>query len=120
MYGDDDVLFPVDDSNQEEYIPVSSFNHLKWKIEGEKDVELFEKHDVKRDARKKNDLFYYYCTICGRSCLIYDEKLEESHVRKLDSTIIVQKEGHYFKSYMENGDILQIKHDNGILSKCLF
>lgn len=110
----------MDDSNQEEYISVSSFNHAKYKLDAEKDEQLFEKYGIKREEKEKNNLYYYYCTICGRSILIYDRKLEELDIRKLDSSIIVGKTDHYFKHYMENGDIVQIRFDVNNIQKMFF
>ena len=130
IYGDDEVLFPVYDSNQEEYIPVSSFNQNKSKADfKEEDQALWEKYGVKKEAKKNNELYYYYCTICGRTIIIYDTKLEDINVRKLDGSIVLDLKDHYFKSYLENGDVMQILHEDDsaefpnnkrVLNKVLF
>ena len=112
MYGDDDILFPVDDSNQEEYVPISSFQRHKNQLDQYKDDQYLKKYGIKKEKKERNDLFYYYCTICGRSAIIYDEKLEELPIRKLDATIIIDVKDRHFKHYLENGDICQIVHDN--------
>lgn len=129
IYGDDEVLFPVYDSNQEEYVPVSSFTQNKSRADfKEEDQALWDKYGVKKESRKNNELYYYYCTICGRTIVIYDTKLEEMNVRKLDGSIILDLRDHYFKSYVENGDIMQIVHEDNsiestegkVLNKVLF
>jgi len=86
MYGDDEILYPIDDENMEVYVPFSSLNKNNYQNDSD-DEKFFEKNmfDIDETERNKN-LINYYCAICGRVSIIIDAKLERLPVRHTDGS----------------------------------
>ena len=86
MYGDDEILYPIDDSNQEVYIPMSSLQNHNYKNESDDDEAFLAKNTMDRGLKKKKDLVIYYCTICGRNSIVINAKLEKLPTRMTDGS----------------------------------
>ena len=86
MYGDDEILYPIDDSNQEVYIPMSSLKNQDYRNESDDDEAFLEKNTLNHNKRMRKDLKTYYCTICGRGAVVINAKLEKLPTRLTDGS----------------------------------
>jgi hypothetical protein len=84
IYGDDDMIFPIDDKNQEVYNAISSLKNQNYAETTEEADEFLKKHTLHRNDRSKKDLNPYYCAICGINVLLMNSKLEKMPSRVTD------------------------------------
>lgn len=86
MYGDDEILYPIDDSNQEVYISMSSLKNQNFRNESDDDEQFLQKNMLDRPDNQSKNLNTYYCAICGRNCVIVNSKLEKLPTRLTDGS----------------------------------
>jgi hypothetical protein len=86
IYGDDEILYPIDDKNQEVYIPISSLKNQNFMDQSDDDEEFLQKYTLNRKEKVKKDLICYYCTICGRNIIVINARLEKLPTRLTDSS----------------------------------
>ena len=86
MYGDDEILYPIDDENMEVYLPFSSLTNQNYKGDSDDDEKFLAENLVISEKENKSDLKSYYCAICGQTCLVINTKLEKLPVRLTDGT----------------------------------
>lgn len=92
MYGDDEILYPIDDQNMEVYISMSSLKNQNYQNESDEDEAFIKEYTLDVDQQAKKDLMTYYCTICGRNSLVVNAKLEKLPTRLTDGSIILDME----------------------------
>ena len=86
MYGDDEILYPIDDSNQKVYIPMSSLKNQNYNHESDDDEEFLQSNTLNRSKKIRRDLITYYCAICGRNSMVINAKLEKLPTRLTDGS----------------------------------
>ena len=81
VYGEDEILYPIDDTNQEVYHPVSSLLAAQYGEQQDETEDFLKKHTLNRAETVRKDLSCYYCAVCGRLALLVNAKLEKLPVR---------------------------------------
>ena len=84
VYGDDEILYPIDDKNQEVYLPVSSLINQNYYEDPDETEEFLKKHTLNKQERVNKELILYCCAICGSNVLIVNAKLEKLPTRRTD------------------------------------
>jgi len=114
MYGDDEVLYPIEDQNMEVYVSISSLKNKNFQVDSEENEEFIKEYTLDTDMQNKKNLVSYYCTICGRTNLVVNAQLEKLPSRVTDNSIIVDTSKYFLKSYLKHGKFRAVRRTNGL------
>ena len=84
VYGDDEILYPIDDKNQEVYLPISSLINQNYVDEPDDNEDFLRKHTLNKEDRPSKELRLYCCAVCGSNAIIINSKLERLPTRRTD------------------------------------
>ena len=101
VYGEDEIIYPIDDKNQTVYIPVSSLKNQNYQGEAEDTEEFLKKFTLNRQEKPSKELVSYYCAVCGRNVLLLNAKLHRLPVRRTDGAIIIDRSKYFLKHYLK-------------------
>lgn len=101
VYGEDEIIYPIDDKNQTVYIPVSSLKNQNYQAEVEDTEEFLNKFILNRPQKSSKELISYYCAVCGRNVLLLNAKLHRLPTRRTDGSIIIDRSKYFLKHYLK-------------------
>lgn len=84
VYGEDEIIYPIDDKNQEVYNAISSLKNQNYVESAEDTEEFLRKYTLNRPEKASKELNSYYCAICGVSCILINAKLDKLPMRRTD------------------------------------
>ena len=100
VYGEDEILYPIDDKNQEVYHAVSSLKNKVYNDETENTEEFLKKYTVNRADKPGKEVISYYCAICGRSVMLTNAKVQKLPPRQTDGALILDTVKYFLKHYL--------------------